>query len=801
MNRHIRKVAVLGSGVMGSRIACHFANVGCEVVLLDITPRELNPEELNKGLTLDSKAVRNRIVNQALDFALKSNPSPIYRKSFANRIVTGNFEDDMALITSCDWVIEVVIERLDIKQQVFAKVEEFRAPGTLITSNTSGIPIHMMLDGRSDDFKAHFCGTHFFNPPRYLQLLEIIPTPSTKPEVIDFLMDYGSKILGKKTVLCKDTPAFIANRVGVYSIMALFHAVKEMGLTVEEVDKLTGPVLGRPKSATFRTCDVVGLDTLVHVANGLKANCPNDEEKALFELPEYISKMVENNWLGSKSGQGFYKKVKTADGKSEIHALDLNTLEYRPSQKVKFATLEMTKPIDDLKQRTKMLFMGMDKAGEFYRKLFAGLFAYVSNRLPEISDDLYKIDDALKAGFGWELGPFETWDVIGLDQGLKLISDNNKNAASWILDMKSSGITSFYKIEKGQKMFYDVSSKTYKTIPGTEELVILDALRSENKVWGNSDTTLVNLGDGILNLEFHTKMNTIGGGVIEGINKAIDLAEREFKGLVISNTGQNFSAGANVGMIFMMAIEQDYDELNFAVKAFQDTMMRIRYSNIPVIVAPHNMALGGGCEMSMHADKVVAHAELYMGLVEFGVGLIPGGGGSKEFAKRLSEELKDGDIKINRMRERFLTVGQAKVSTSAYEAFDLGYLRNGIDEVVVSRDHQLARAKTAALELAEKGYVAPKREKNISVMGQEGLGIVYVGANSMLSGNYMSDHDRVISEKLGYVLCGGDLSENTVVSEQYLLDLERRAFVELCAERKTLERLESLVKNGKILRN
>lgn len=801
MNRHIRKVAVLGSGVMGSRIACHFANVGCEVVLLDITPRELNPEELNKGLTLDSKAVRNRIVNQALDFALKSNPSPIYRKSFANRIVTGNFEDDMALITSCDWVIEVVIERLDIKQQVFAKVEEFRAPGTLITSNTSGIPIHMMLDGRSDDFKAHFCGTHFFNPPRYLQLLEIIPTPSTKPEVIDFLMDYGSKILGKKTVLCKDTPAFIANRVGVYSIMALFHAVKEMGLTVEEVDKLTGPVLGRPKSATFRTCDVVGLDTLVHVANGLKANCPNDEEKALFELPEYISKMVENNWLGSKSGQGFYKKVKTADGKSEIHALDLNTLEYRPSQKVKFATLEMTKPIDDLKQRTKMLFMGMDKAGEFYRKLFAGLFAYVSNRLPEISDDLYKIDDALKAGFGWELGPFETWDVIGLDQGLKLISDNNKNAASWILDMKSSGITSFYKIEKGQKMFYDVSSKTYKTIPGTEELVILDALRSENKVWGNSDTTLVNLGDGILNLEFHTKMNTIGGGVIEGINKAIDLAEREFKGLVISNTGQNFSAGANVGMIFMMAIEQDYDELNFAVKAFQDTMMRIRYSNIPVIVAPHNMALGGGCEMSMHADKVVAHAELYMGLVEFGVGLIPGGGGSKEFAKRLSEELKDGDIKINRMRERFLTVGQAKVSTSAYEAFDLGYLRNGIDEVVVSRDHQLKRAKAAALELSEKGYVAPKREKNITVMGQEGLGIVYVGANSMLSGNYMSDHDRVISEKLGFVLCGGDLSENTVVSEQYLLDLERRAFVELCAERKTLERLESLVKNGKILRN
>jgi 3-hydroxyacyl-CoA dehydrogenase len=801
MNIHIKKVAVLGSGVMGSRIACHFANIGCEVILLDITPKELTADETKKGLSLESKTIRNRIVNLSLETAIKSNPSPIYRKSFAQRIVTGNFDDDMAKIGNCDWIIEVVIERLDIKKRVFDQVEKYRTPGTLVTSNTSGIPIHMMLDGRSDDFQAHFCGTHFFNPPRYLQLLEIIPSPSTKPEVIDFLVDYGSRFLGKKTVVCKDTPAFIANRVGVYSIMALFHAVSEMGLTVEEVDKLTGPVLGRPKSATFRTCDVVGLDTLVHVANGLKANCPTDEEKALFELPDYISKMVENNWLGSKTGQGFYKKVKTADGSSEIHALDLKTLEYRASEKVKFATLDMTKPIDDLKQRTKMLFMGMDKAGEFYRKLFSGLFAYVSNRLPEITDDLYKIDDALKAGFGWELGPFETWDILGLDQGLKLIAVNNKTAAGWISDMKAAGITSFYKLEKGQKMYYDVQSKSYKITPGTKNLVLLDALRSENKVWGNSDTTLVNLGDGILNLEFHTKMNTIGGGVIEGINKAIDIAEKEYKGLVISNTGQNFSAGANVGMIFMMAIEQDYDELNFAVKAFQDTMMRIRYSNIPVIVAPHNMALGGGCEISMHADKVVAHAELYMGLVEFGVGLIPGGGGSKEYAKRLSEELQEGDIKINRLRERFLTIGQAKVSTSAYEAFDLGYLRNGIDEVVVSRDHQLARAKAAAIEIANKGYIAPKREKNITVMGQEGLGIVYVGANSMLSGNYMSDHDRVISEKLGFVLCGGDLSENTVVTEQYLLDLERKAFVELCAERKTLERLESLVKNGKILRN
>ena len=801
MNRHIRKVAVLGSGVMGSQIACHFANIGCEVLLLDIVPPSLSEQESAAGISESDKRFRNRVVNDSLQAALKSNPSPIYHASFAKRIKTGNFTDDMAQIAEVDWIIEVVIERLDIKLQVFEKVEQFRKPGTLISSNTSGIPIHLMLDGRSDDFKAHFAGTHFFNPPRYLPLLEIIPTAHTKPEVVDFYMNFGAKFLGKKTVLCKDTPAFIANRVGVYSIMALFHAISDLDLTIDEVDKLTGPVLGRPKSATFRTCDVVGLDTLAHVANGLKANCPNDEESALFQLPDFVTKMLENKWLGSKTKQGFYKKTVNESGKKEILSLNLKTLEYEPSKKVSFPTLEMTKPVDDLKQRTKMLFMGMDKAGEFYRKIFGGLFAYVSNRIPEISEDIYKIDDAIKAGFGWELGPFETWDLIGFQQGKELAQKAGKQLPTWISEMESTGFTSFYKVENGKKWIYDRHSKNYVIIPGTEDRVSLEVFRASNKVWGNTDTTLVDLGDGILNLEFHTKMNTIGGGVIEGINKAIDLAEKDYKGLVISNTGGNFSAGANVGMIFMMAVEQDYDELNFAVKAFQDTMMRVRYSNIPVVVAPHNLALGGGCELSMHADKVVAHAELYMGLVEFGVGLIPGGGGSKEFAKRLSDELKDGDIKINRLRDRFLSIGQAKVSTSAYEAFDLGYLRKGTDEVVVSRDYQLSRAKQAALEMANRGYVAPKREKNVTVLGQEGLGIIYVGANSMLSGNYMSEHDQVISEKLGWVMCGGDLSENTVVSEQYLLDLERKAFVELCMQRKTLERLESLVKTGKILRN
>ncbi|HXU28492.1 MAG TPA: 3-hydroxyacyl-CoA dehydrogenase/enoyl-CoA hydratase family protein, partial [Bacteroidia bacterium] len=650
MKRIIQKVAVLGSGVMGSRIACHFANIGCEVLLLDIVPKEPNDAEKAKGLTLESKAVRNRIVNNDFQFALKSNPSPIYKKEFASRITTGNFDDDMQKISTCDWVIEVVIENLDIKKKVFENVEKFRKAGTLITSNTSGIPIHLMAEGRSDDFKAHFCGTHFFNPPRYLKLLEIIPTPHTKKEVVDFFMEYGENNLGKTTVLCKDTPAFIANRVGVFGIMALLHLVEKMGLTVEEVDKLTGPVLGRPKSATFRTGDVVGLDTLVHVANGLVQNCPNDEAKDLFVLPGYLKKMVENKWLGDKTGQGFYKKVKGADGKSEIQALDLKTLEYKPSQKVKFATLELTKPIDNLKERVKVLVAGKDKAGEFYRATFAGLFQYVTNRIPEIADELYKIDDALKAGFGWDLGPFEYWDAVGVQGFIATMESLNNKPAAWVYDMLKAGNTSFYKIENGVKKYYDIPTKSYKTIPGTENLIVLDNIRESKTVWKNSGVNIIDLGDGILNVEFHTKMNTIGGEVLAGINKAIEIAEKDYKGLVISNEGANFSAGANVGMIFMMAAEQNYDELNMAVRLFQNTTMRIRYSSIPVVVAPHNLTLGGGCEICLHADKVVAHAETYIGLVEFGVGLIPGGGGTKEFAVRLSDSLHEGDVETNAFR-------------------------------------------------------------------------------------------------------------------------------------------------------
>lgn len=792
MKRSINKVAILGSGVMGSRIACHFANIGVQVLLLDIIPKDAD----------SSKKSRNKIVDDALAFALKSNPSPIYKKSFASKITTGNFDDNMSQIANCDWIIEVVIERLDIKKTIFEKVEKYRKPGTLVSSNTSGIPIHMMIEGRSEDFQQHFCGTHFFNPPRYLKLLEIIPTSKTSQEVIDFFTHYGDLYLGKTTVLCKDTPAFIANRIGVYGIMALFHLVEKMDLTIDEVDKLTGPVLGRPKSATFRTCDVVGLDTLVHVANGVAESCANDEAIDVFKIPGYINKMVENKWLGSKTEQGFFKKVKGEQGKSEIHALDLKTLTYKLSQKVKFATLESTKTIDNLKDRVKVLVNGKDKAGDFYRESFFGLFAYVSNRIPEISDDLFKIDDAMKAGFGWELGPFEYWDAMGVSEMVAAMETAGHKPAAWVKEMLNAGHHSFYQIKEGKPYYYDaVRTKALAKIPGTESFILLDHIRENKTIWKNAGTSITDIGDGIINLEFHSKMNSIGGEVIAGVNKAIEIAEKEFSGLVISNEGANFSAGANVGMIFMMAVEQEYDELNFAIKAFQNTMMRCRYSSIPVVVAPHNMALGGSCEMSMHSDKVVAHGETYMGLVEFGVGLIPGGGGTKEFALRLSDELKDGDIDLNRFRDRFLTIGQAKVSTSAHEAFDLGYLRKGIDEVVVSRARLLSEAKNACLNLANDGYTQPAPRKDIRVLGKQALGLAYLGANSMLSGHYISEHDAKISQKLAYVLCGGDLSSPTLVSEQYLLDLEREAFLSLCGEKKTLERLQSILTGGKILRN
>ncbi len=791
MKRSIKKVAVLGSGVMGSRIACHFAGIGLQVLLLDMVPK--GAEEST------SPSERNKLVNDALQAAVKSNPSPVFTKEVTKRITTGNFDDQLKDIVGYDWIIEVVVERLDIKQLIYEKVEKFRKPGTLITSNTSGIPIHMLAEGRSEDFKKHFCGTHFFNPPRYLRLLEIIPTPYTDPEITDFLLEYGDLYLGKTTVLCKDTPAFIANRIGVFSIMSIFHIMNQLGLSIDEVDALTGPVIGRPKSATFRTADVVGIDTLVKVAKGVADNCPEDEAKNIFTIPSWLDTVVTNNWLGDKTGQGFFKKLKSAAGK-EILTLNLQTMEYGARVKPKFASLETAKPIDDLKQRIKMLNSGTDKAGEFYRLFHYSLFSYISHRIPEISDEIYRLDDAMQAGFGWEIGAFETWDTLGVAKTIQAMKAAGFTPASWVEEMLTAGAESFYKVENGKRLYYDIPSKSYKVIPGGDAFLILSN-HADNTVWKNSACRLYDIGDGVAGFEWSSKMNSIGGEVLEGLNKAIAISEEKFKGLVIANTGANFSAGANIGMIFMLAIEQEYDELDMAIRMFQNSMMRVRYSSIPVVIAPHALSLGGGCEMNLHADKICAAAETYIGLVELGVGLIPGGGGTKEFALRAGDELHEEEPETVTLKKRFFTIATAKVATSAQEAFDMGILRKGHDEVVMNIGRRIAEAKRSVIEIHAEGYAIPVQRTDVKVMGRLGLGAMYAGINGMWRGGYATDHDALVARKLAYVMCGGDLSSQSLVSEQYLLDLEREAFLSLCGEKKTLERLQSVLKNGRPIRN
>jgi 3-hydroxyacyl-CoA dehydrogenase len=799
MKRAIKQVAVLGSGIMGSRIACHFANIGVNVLLMDIVPKELNDAEKAKGLTLEHPAVRNRIVNEAFQNAVKSNPAPLYSKSFADRVKLGNFEDNMKEIAQCDWVIEVVVENLKIKKLVFDQVEQHRKPGTLITTNTSGIPIHLMLEGRSEDFQKHFCGTHFFNPPRYLKLLEIIPSQKTDPEIVAFLMHYGDLFLGKTTVLCKDTPAFIANRIGVYAIMSGMHSIEKMGLKVGEVDKLTGPVIGRAKSATFRTTDVVGLDTMVNVSNNLFEGLTEDESKDAFKLPKIVKELYDRKWLGDKTGQGYYKKVKKGET-SEILELDFASMEYVPKAKVSFKALEASKPVENLKERLRLLVNFDDKAGEFYRTTFYDLFRYCSFRIPEIADELYKIDQAVCAGFAWELGPFQTWDVLGVGKTVEKMEKAGFKPAQWVYDMVSSGADKFYKIENGTTHYYDIPSKSYKAVPGTEQFIILDNLRKNNVVWKNAGTTLFDLGDGILNLEFHTKMNTMGGEVVEGINKAISLAEDKYQGLVIGNQGANFSAGANLAMVFMYAIEQEYDEIDFMIRAFQKTIMRVRYSSIPVVVAPHGMTLGGGCELTMHADVALAAAETYIGLVEVGVGLIPGGGGTKELTLRVSDRFETGDVEFNALQNAFMHIAMAKVATSAQEAKEMNILRS-TDQIVVNKDRQIARAKAIALQMAEAGYTQPIPRKDIKVHGKSAMAMFKTGIFGMQTGRYISEHDAKIANKIAYVMCGGDLSYPQTVSEDYLLDLEREAFLSLTGEKKTLERIQSILQGGKPLRN
>jgi len=795
--RKIKKVAVLGSGVMGSGIACHFANIGLPVLMLDIVPRDL-PEDKKSN-----KTARNSIADKSLKAALKGRPAPLYRTKFASRITTGNFEDDFERIQDCDWIIEVVVERLDIKQLIFEKVDKFRKPGSLVTSNTSGIPIHLMLEGRSDDFKKHFCGTHFFNPPRYMRLLEIIPTPETSQEVIDFFMHYGDAFLGKQTVLCKDTPAFIANRVGVYSMAKIYQLTTELGLSIQEVDKLTGPAIGRPKTGTFRLGDLVGHDTSAKVIKGIKDNCPADEQAAIFYIPKYFEFLLENNFLGNKTGQGFYKRTNEKDekGRRIILGLNLESLEYEPPHKSNLPSLTAAKQIDALDKRIRAFFKAEDKGGELVRRSLLGLFAYAANRIPEISDNLYSLDDAMRAGYAWRLGPFEYWDIVGVETGIEMAEAEGEKIAPWVKEMVAAGNSSFYKIEDGKKFFYDLESKSYKLVPGTQEFIILDNFRPKTPVHTTSEVIVHDIGDGVLCLEFTSKSNSIGEGVLTGINQAIDLAEKgDWKGLVIGNNAQNFSVGANLMMIAMLAYEQDFDQLNFAIKTFQETTMRCRYSAIPVVVATQGYVFGGGCELLMHSDAGVCAAESYIGLVEAGVGLLPGGGGTKEFALRASDSFFDGDVMIPTLIEKFKTIALAQVSTSAWEGFEKGYLLSQKDEVVVNVQRNIAEAKKKVLELADT-YTQPIPRKDVYVLGRGGLATLYIAANELRLGKYASEHDILIAKKIAYVLCGGDLTGAQKVSEKYLLDIEREAFLSLCGEQKTLERIQHVLQYNKPLRN
>lgn len=793
--RRIRKVAVLGSGVMGSRIACHFANIGLEVLLLDIVPQSLTAEEEKKGLNLQSPVVRNRIVTQALSAAIGSSPSPIYHKSFASRIKTGNLEDDLGVLSSCDWIVEAVIEQLEVKKALFAKIETFRKAGSLITSNTSGIPLNWLAEGRSENFQQNFCGTHFFNPPRYLPLLEIIPTRHTLPEVTQFLEEFGRIRLGKTIVRCKDTPAFIANRIGVFAMLDVVRIQQNLGLSIEETDKLTGPVIGHPKSATFRTADVVGLDTLVKVADGLNSALGRAE----VEIPDSIRKMLQNNWLGDKTSQGFFKKIINEKGQKEFWVLDHQSMEYQPPKKAKFSTLEATKTIDSLADRWKILTAGTDAAGEFYRQMLGGLFWYAAHCLHEIADNITQLDEALKAGFGWEMGPFETWDCVGFEKGLSLIKGAGKEVPTWLLKMEKAGVSRFYSNEGGIRKYLQAEDFSFAPLKGLEGFIILDHLRSNKPLYKNAGTTLHHIGEDVLCLEFHTKMNTIGSEVVQGLNLAFDLAEKSYAGLVIGNQGANFSAGANLGLVFMYAIEQEFDEIDFMIRQFQQTVMRVRYSSVPVVVAPHGLSLGGGCEMTLHADQVQAAAETYMGLVEVGVGLIPGGGGTKEMAIRISDRLEAGDPELNVLQNTFMDVATAKVSTSAYEGFDMHIMRPQ-DRISVNKAKQIADAREAVLRLAPT-YAQPIARKDVKVMGRSGIATLEAGIYAMKVAGRISNHDQKVVQKLAYVINGGDLSYPQLVSEQYLLDLEREAFLSLCGERKTMERMQSLLTGGNVIRN
>ena len=795
MKYKIKKVAVLGSGVMGSGIACHLANVGLEVLMLDILPKDLK-----------NKKDRNSVADGALEKAIKSKPSPLYKKDFVKYIKTGNFDDDFEKISEADWIIEVVVELLDIKRKIFESVEKYRKPGSLVTSNTSSIPISILAKDRSDDFKKHFCGTHFFNPPRYMRLLEIIPSDDSKPEIIDFFMEFGSDILGKQTVLCKDTTAFIANRIGVMSGCKIFELTQKYDMTIEEVDAITGTLIGRPNTASYRLQDLVGLDTSDKVTNFVVQNAKGD---AFFKnvgetpTPKFFTFLIENNFLGNKTKKGFYEKTDKRDdkGRTIINALDLKTLKYRPSIRPKLEVVKSAKGIESMSKRIQNLIVGEDKVNLFLNEYFTSIFSYVIKRVPEISEQYYQIDDAMRSGYFWDYGPFEYWDLIGFEKGLEMISSEGLKLPDWIQKMQKINASAFYVYENGEKKYFNLQTEKYEAIPGSESVILLDTYRKNKPVIKNSECTVHDIGDGVLCLEFRSKSNSLGDGIIKAIDEAISIAEEgKWKGIVIGNNAKQFSVGANLMGVGMFAMQKKFDDLQKMVAGFQQVMMRIRTSKIPVVAATQGYVFGGGCEIAMHCDAGIYAAESYIGLVEVGVGLLPAGGGTKEFALRASESFFEGDVKIPTLIDYFKTIATANVATSAHQAFDLHYLNPERDFVCYNTPQNIAMAKEKVIELS-KNYIAPSVKDDIQVLGRNGLSVLYSAINEFRLGEYMSDYDVEIAKKVAYVICGGDLTGTQYVSEQYLLDLEREAFVSLLGNQKTLDRIQYLLMNNKPLRN
>ncbi len=800
----IEKAAVLGAGTMGAQIAAHLANAGIPVLLLDVVPKEPTPEEAARGLTLDSGEVRDRIARAGLEAAKKAKPAAFFKEGAAALVSAGNFEDDLPRLKDCDIIIEAVVERLDIKRSLFERVEKYRRPGSVVASNTSGIPIREIAKGFSEEFRAHFLGTHFFNPPRYLHLVELIRTEWTSPEVSCAVYGFLDRRLGKGVVVAKDRPNFIANRIGTYGAMVTLRTLEEDGYTIEEVDRMTGPVLGRPKSATFRTFDIVGLDVLAHVARNLYEAVPEDEEREVYRLPEFVEKMVGQGILGDKTKGGFYQKRKGEDGGRDIWTLDVASLEYRRQQKAKLPALEAAKNIDDTRARVKSLVWGKERAGAFLWKTMSRVFAYAANRIPEIADTVVEIDRAMKWGFGWELGVFEAWDAVGVEQSVARMNEEGRAVPSNVRKMLDAGATSFYKTEDGREFYFDFASESYVPVAEQPGVIVLKSVKDRTGVIKkNAGASLIDIGDGVACLEFHSKMNSIGGDTLAMLKAALAEVERNFVGLVVGNQGQNFSVGANLMLVLLGAQEEDWDELDLGIRAFQRATMSLRYSPKPVVVAPFQMTFGGGCEMTLHADRARASAETYIGLVEVGVGLIPAGAGTKEMLVRALDSIPQGVTEADPfpfVKRAFETIAMAKVATSAEEARGYGFLREE-DSYSMNADRLIADAKQEVLSLAAAGYTQPRERRDVLALGNSALSTIKLGIHQLKRGGFISDYDAVIGEKLARILTGGDLNHETRVSEQYILDLEREAFLSLCGQRRTQERIAHMLKTGKPLRN